>query len=191
LIYDEIGEMLRQKLQPEFNEYGLKLTKFLVENISLPEEVEKMLDKRTQMGVIGNLDNYTRFQTAEAIEAMAENPGAGGNAMGLIAGMGMGNMIGGAMQGNANQGNQNMHNGVNGPPPLNISTVQWYAAINNQQAGPFSEEELGQLAAQGQITGATLVWRQGLSDWVKADTLPELSGLFQTTPPPFPGNRNQ
>ena len=74
--YNEMGDFLRTKLQPEFDEYGVALTKFLIENISVPEAVEKALDKRTQMGVVGNLGAYTQFQTAQAIEAMAENPGS-------------------------------------------------------------------------------------------------------------------
>jgi membrane protease subunit (stomatin/prohibitin family) len=189
--YNEIGEHLRGRLQPEFSEYGLKLTKFLVENISLPDEVEKALDKRTQMGVIGNLDNYTKFQTAEAIEAMAENPGGSGNAMGLIAGMGMGNIMGGAMQAGASDvANRNASQPQQqGPPPLDNSSTQWYAAINNQQAGPFSETELRQLAGQGQITPESLVWKQGLPDWTAAKNLPELSGIFRAGPPPLPPQR--
>ncbi|HEY0094417.1 MAG TPA: SPFH domain-containing protein [Archangium sp.] len=66
--YDEIGDRLIARMQPEFAAYGLELTKLLVENISLPEEVEKMLDRRTSMGVLGDLNAYTQFQTAQAIE---------------------------------------------------------------------------------------------------------------------------
>lgn len=182
--YNEIGSLLLDKLQTEFEEYGLKLTKFLVENISLPDAVEEALDKRTQMGILGNLDQYTKFQTAEAIEAMAENQGGSGNAMGMIAGMGMGNLMGGAMQGASQQ--QNSQRQPAGPPPLNTPPVQWYAAINNQQAGPFSEDQLGELIMQGKVTKESLVWRQGMADWAKAGTIPELADKFLTLPPPLP-----
>jgi len=92
--YDELGAGLQTKLQPDFKAYGIELVKFVVENLSLPEEVEKMIDKRTQMGVVGNLQQYTQFQTAQAIEEAAKNPGgmAGiGPAMG--AGFAMANQM--------------------------------------------------------------------------------------------------
>ena len=72
--YDEMGDLLREKLQPDFNEYGITLSKFLIENISLPPAVEEALDKRTQMGVLGDMNKYTQFQAANALESAAENP---------------------------------------------------------------------------------------------------------------------
>lgn len=181
--YNEVGELLQGKLQPEFDDYGLTLTKFLVENVSVPEEVERALDKRTQMGVIGNLGAYTQFQTAEAIEKMAENPNAGGNAMGMIAGVGMGNLMGGAMQGAAQQPQQQAPQG--GPPPLPTQT-QWYAAINDQQAGPFSPQQVQAMVQQGQISRETLVWKQGMAGWEPAGQVGDLANLFGAVPPPLP-----
>src|ERR1700741_1826061 len=60
--YDELGQFAKTKLQDEFKPLGLELTKFTVENISLPEEVEKAMDQRTQMGVLGDMGKYTQFQ---------------------------------------------------------------------------------------------------------------------------------
>ncbi len=62
--YDELSAQARQKLGNEFKTHGLELAKFYVENISLPPEVEAMLDKRTSMGVVGDMGRFTRFQTA-------------------------------------------------------------------------------------------------------------------------------
>lgn len=181
--YNEMGDLLRGQLQPEFDEYGTALTKFLIENISLPDEVEKVLDKRTQMGLVGNLQQYTQFQTAEAIEAMAANPNGGSGAMGMIAGVGMGNVVGGAMQGAAQP--QQPAPAAGGPPPL-PDPVQWYAGINNQQAGPFTPEQLQEMIAQGQIDRETLVWKQGMAGWVKAGEVKDLEGYFGAVPPPLP-----
>ena len=77
--YNELGDSIREKIQPEFTEYGLSLTKLLVENISLPPVVEEALDKRTSMGVIGDMNRFTQFQTAEAIKDAANNPGGIGS----------------------------------------------------------------------------------------------------------------
>ncbi|MFQ5790583.1 MAG: SPFH domain-containing protein [Acidobacteriota bacterium] len=97
--YDELSERAHHKLGPEFESHGLELVKFYVENISLPPEVEKMLDKRTGMRVVGDLSRFTRFQAARAIESAAENPGGtAGAGVGLGAGVAMGNAMMGAMQ---------------------------------------------------------------------------------------------
>ena len=67
----------------------------VIENISLPEEVEKVLDKRTSMGIIGDsLNQYTRYQAAESIRDAAQNPGGmAGVGVGMGAGMGIGNVF--------------------------------------------------------------------------------------------------
>jgi membrane protease subunit (stomatin/prohibitin family) len=75
--YDEFSKLIQDRIKEEFNEYGISITKFLVENISLPPEVEQILDKRSSMGIVGNLGAYTQFQTANAIENAANNPNAG------------------------------------------------------------------------------------------------------------------
>ncbi len=181
--YNEMGDLMRGNLQPEFDEYGTALTKFLIENVSLPAEVEETLDKRTKMGLVGNLNQYTQFQTAEAIEAMAANPSGGSGAIGMIAGVGMGNVVGGVMQG-ATQSPQAAAPAA-GPPPL-PDAVQWYAGINNEQAGPFSPEQLQQMIAQGQIDRETLVWKQGMAGWEKAGQVADLEGFFGAVPPPLP-----
>jgi membrane protease subunit (stomatin/prohibitin family) len=96
--YDELSAQARQKLGHEFKTHGLELAKFYVENISLPPEVEAMLDKRTSMGVVGDMGRFTQFQTAKAIESAAENPGGtAGAGVGIGAGIAMGNQMMGSM----------------------------------------------------------------------------------------------
>ncbi len=93
--YDEIAAMSKNKLDEGFAELGLTLSSLVIENISLPEEVEKVLDKRTSMGIIGDsLNQYTRYQAAEAIRDAAQNTGgAAGAGVGMGAGMGIGNIF--------------------------------------------------------------------------------------------------
>ena len=96
--YDELSVLTRQKLNEDFQAFGLQLTKFLVENISLPQEVEAAMDKRTSMGVIGDVGRYTQFQAADAMRDAAQNQGGGaGTGVGLGAGFAMGNAMAGAM----------------------------------------------------------------------------------------------
>ena len=103
--YDEISDLVRQKLQDEFKTMGLELSKFFVENISLPEEVEAMLDKRTSVGMMAPvMGAYTQMQVADAIPLAAQNPGGvAGMGMGVGLGFGMGNMMGQQMAGAAGQ----------------------------------------------------------------------------------------
>jgi membrane protease subunit (stomatin/prohibitin family) len=180
--YTEMGDLLKGKMVDEFDAYGISLTKFLIENISLPAEVEAVLDKRTQMGLVGNMGTYTQFQTANAIADMAQNPGAGGNMMGVLAGVGMGNLVGGTVQSAAQSAQQPAAT----PPPLPTQT-QWYAGIGGQQAGPFAADSLAQMIQSGQITRETLLWKEGMAGWTPAGDIPEVSALFSTGPPPLPG----
>lgn len=96
--YDELSASARSKLDEEFASHGLELVKFFVENVSLPPDVEKMLDKRSSMGVVGDLNKFTQFQAAQSLEAAANNPGgAAGAGVGVGAGMAMGNAMAGAL----------------------------------------------------------------------------------------------
>ena len=96
--YDELSRLGRAKLNEEFKSFGLELTKFLVENISLPQEVEQAMDKRTSMGVIGDVGRYAQFQAADAMRDAAQNTSGGaGTGAGLGAGFAIGNAMAGAM----------------------------------------------------------------------------------------------
>jgi membrane protease subunit (stomatin/prohibitin family) len=102
--YDELGKFIRVKLNEEFKTFGLELTKFVIENISLPQEVEAAMDKRTSMGVIGDVGRYAQFQAADAMRDAAQNPGGGaGTGVGLGAGFALGNAMAGAMSNAMNQ----------------------------------------------------------------------------------------
>ncbi len=102
--YDEFSEQCQQKLVPVFAKYGLEITDLTIENLSLPKEVEEAMDKRTQMGVLGDLDQYTKFQAADAIKLAAQNEGGmAGMGAGMAVGMQMGNQMAGAMNNQAPQ----------------------------------------------------------------------------------------
>jgi len=108
--YDDLSDLVKQKLADEFKTMGLELSKFFVENISLPEEVEAMMDKRTGVGMMAPvMGAYTQMQVADSIPLAAQNPGGvAGLGMGMGVGFGMGNMMGqqmaGAQQGLGQQG---------------------------------------------------------------------------------------
>lgn len=177
--YDELSKFVSGKINPEFNEYGLTVTKFLVENVSLPPEVEAALDKRSSMGILGNLNQYAQFQAANAMEAAAKNPGGANPGIELGMGMAMAQQMGQMM----NQQNQQQNS--NQPPPI-PSNNQYFVAVNGQQQGPHSLQAIQQMVTQGTFTRETMVWKQGMSGWLKAGEVPDLQGLFGSMPPPIP-----
>ena len=181
--YDRLGKMAMEKIAPDLAGMGLGLTQFLVENISLPPEVEAALDKRSSMNVLGNLDQYTKFQSAEAIRDAAKNPGgAAGAGIGFGAGIALGNQMAGAMVGGANA---NPVTSTALPPPLPLA-VTYFAAIGGQQAGPFDLATLGAKIRGGEITKATLLWKAGMPNWMAAEAVIDVAPLFAAVPPPLP-----
>lgn len=178
--YDQLGKLLTERIGPDFNEYGLNLTKILVENISLPPEVEAAIDKRTSMGVVGDLGKYAQFQAAESIPAAAANPGGTmGAAMGIGMGAAMGHQMAGVFQ------SQQPAGAPAAPPPL-PGGKSFFVAVNGQQQGPFDMGALSQRQQQGQLTRETLVWAQGMANWTPAGQVPDLAALFANAPPPLP-----
>jgi len=185
--YNELGDFMQDRLAGEFREYGLELVKLLVENISLPQAVEDAMDKRSSMGVIGNLNQYTQFQAANAMEAAAENP-SGGAAGGMGMGMGfaMANQMGQAFGGNQQQNSPPSQSAPpSGPPPIPQAS-SYFIAVNGQQAGPFDLGALKQKAASGELKKDTLVWKEGMAAWTAAGDVGEISTVFSQTPPPLP-----
>ncbi len=92
--YDELGTYAMQVINAKLQTLGVQLTSFVIENISLPEEVEKAMDRRTSMGVVGDLNKYTQFQAAEAMREGASTPNsAAGAGIGMGTGIGMAQMM--------------------------------------------------------------------------------------------------
>lgn len=105
--YDELSQGSKTKLQSRFRKLGLEISSLYIENISLPEEVEKTLDKRTSMGVLGDMGKYAQYQSAEAIRDAAKNEGGLASAgVGIGTGAALGNMMGEAFK-SANKENSN------------------------------------------------------------------------------------
>ena len=180
-----MGNMLKERIGPDFEAMGLELCEVQVQDIGLPEEVEKAIDKRGAIAAVGNLQAYTQYETASAIHDAATTPNsAAGAGMGLGAGFAMGgNMFGqmGAAQAAANAGGS----AAAMPPPLPTAAA-FHVAINGQQAGPFDMGTLQGQAGSGALKRDSLVWKAGMAQWLKAGEVPELAALFANVPPPVP-----
>jgi membrane protease subunit (stomatin/prohibitin family) len=179
--YDDLSAVAVEKIGPEFTRYGLELSRFYVENISLPEEVEAAIDQRTKLGVLGDrLGQYTQMQTAEAIPLAASNPGG---IAGAGAGLGAGLAIGGAM-------GQAFNTSASTPPPPPLAggaaaAPRWSVAIDGKTYGPYTDDALRGMVQSGQITTSAQVWHPGAAGWAPISEVPEL-GLSAPPPPPPP-----
>lgn len=106
--FDNLSILVKSNINLFFEGLGLELHDFLINSISVPTDVQTMIDKRSGMAAMGNLDEFLKFQVGQSIEKAAENPSGGaGEGMGLGAGIGMGfmmpQMINQALNGNINQ----------------------------------------------------------------------------------------
>lgn len=174
----DLGRIITTAIAPKIAAYGLAIPEFYIENISLPEEVEKVLDKRTSIGVAGDLNKYMQFNAAEGMA----NPGSGiGAAMGAGLGAGMGmNMA-------AQAGPWGAAPAVAAapPPPPPATAKQWHLAENGATKGPYGDSDLAGLVTSGALTRATQVWTAGQDGWKPAAET-ELARLFALMPPPPP-----
>jgi membrane protease subunit (stomatin/prohibitin family) len=184
--YDQLGQFVHGRIAPEFANYGLELTKLLVENVSLPPEVEQAMDRRTSMGVIGDLSRYTQFQAAEAMRAAASNTADGGAGAGIGLGMGMA-MAKQLSEGMGGPGTGSGTPSTAAPPPIPGGRT-FYVARDGRPDGPFQIDELRQQQRDGRLTAASLVWTEGMAGWEEAQGVQDLASLFGAIPPPLPGN---
>ena len=179
-------------MNPKLEALGLTLSSFVIENISLPEEVEKVLDKRTSMGIVGDLDRFGQYAASEAMLNASNQAGGAGAAMGagIGAGMGMGMAMGGMQRGPWGAVPQQMAPQQAAPqqmtPPPLQSEIVWHIAVDGQAQGPYGRAHLGRLAQEGRFTRDTLVWTPGQDGWKPADEVTALAQLFTIAPPPPP-----
>lgn len=172
--YGPLSEQLRAALLARVDdEYGLDIPQLYIVNISVPEEVEKALDARSSIGVVGNLAQYQAYQVGRSTPIAAANPAGGvaGAGVGLGMGLAYANQVGGAA-----------------PLPSAPPTVpsQWHVAAGGNAAGPYSLLQLAEEAASGRITSSTLVWAPGMAQWAPASSVADIASLLGSSPPPLP-----
>jgi membrane protease subunit (stomatin/prohibitin family) len=183
----EMGKLIAAEVSKVLAGYGLTMPEFYIENISLPPAVEAALDKRTSMGLAGDLGKFSRYSAAEAMTHAAQQPD-GGSGMGAGLGMGMGMAMANQM---AQQGPWGAGQGGGSPaqaappPPPPVEHV-WHIAENGETDGPFSRADMGRMAKQGRLRRDSLVWTPGQDGWMRAEDVRELAQLFTVLPPPPP-----
>ena len=144
---EELGRTLKGRLEPVFDRYGLALDSFVVQNVSLPEELQKILDSRIGMNMIGDMGRYTQYQVANSIPLAAQNEGGiAGIGAGLGAGLGIGQAMTAAM-------GQAVQAGAAPQPPLAPATPA-AAAAGSADEVVATLEKLHGLVAKGILSQA-------------------------------------
>lgn len=179
--YDDLSAFITQKIKLEFAAYGLELEQLLIENISLPPKVEEALDKRSSIGIVGDMRKYSQFQAAEAMEAAANNPSGAANE-GI--GMGMGFAVAREMSQTLNQPEASTTQSVL-PPPL-PDAINYYFAQHGKQLGPFTKQDIQKKILRKEIIPNTLIWHTGLTEWIQAGEDEKFDEVFKHMPPPLP-----
>lgn len=184
----DFSRIVTAAISPTIAGYGLSIPELYVENISLPEAVEQALDKRTSMGIVGDLSRYAQFSAAEAMGAAAttENSGMGAG-IGAGLGMAMGSQMAAAGPWGAAPQAAGAQAGQGAAPPPVPAEAQWHVVEAGASKGPFGTQALRGMAASGALTRATLVWSAGMAGWEPAGEVAALVPLFAQVPPPLPG----
>lgn len=178
---NEISVLVKGIMQEDFKSYGIGLTNFLIENVSMPEEVKAEIFELSRLNAI-DLDKFAKIKAAKAMEKAAANEsGTAGAGMGMGMGFAMANQMGQAFT--QQQSGQTQQQG--GPPPV-PNQVVFHVVVNGQQAGPYDMATLQQMVASQQVTRESLVWKQGMDNWAAAGQVPEFNNLFGSVPPPLP-----
>jgi len=174
--YDKFSKFITKNIAPQFREYGLELTKVLIENISLPESLERALDERATREIAGDLDDNIKYQVGNALK---EGRGSISDIIGMQVGFSFAKDVVENIDSNSVKSKKDM------PPPLpDREVISYYVAINGESKGPFSSKEVDKMVADGDIKRDTLMWKKGLDSWVEAKELIEES--FREVPPPLP-----
>ena len=181
----DLGKLVANAIAPTIAAYGMSIPEFYIENISLPEAVEAMLDKRTSMGIVGDLGRFMQYSAAESL---ARGDGSAGAAMGAGMGAGVGMAMGTRMLAQAGPWGSVPQTQPAAPPPSPPPPVEkvWHIAEAGATRGPFGRGHLGRLASGGSFTRDTLVWSPGQDGWKPAGEIAELAQLFTVMPPPPP-----
>lgn len=188
----KLAEFVQDRVDDEF---GLSIPEMTM-NISLPDEITQAMTRGVAKGVeasgfVENVDlnKYQQAQVADSMLAAAQNEG--GSVMGDMMQMGMGAMMAGqmaqSMPGMAGQqpaAAASAPAAAPAPPPLPGQTM-YHVDHGGQPGGPYNMAQMQSGIQNGQVTGQTLVWAQGMAAWTPAQSVPDLQALF-SAPPPMP-----
>lgn len=181
----DMSEYCNEVINEHFERYGLQLQEFSIVSINIPQDdpsiikLKEAKDLAARLKITGR-DVYQMERSFDVLEGAANNQSTGGQMIGAGMGLGVGASIGGQMGAMAG----NMVNTNPNTPPMPPQQT-YFIYINGQQMGGQTIPMIQQYIMQGTVNRDTLVWTQGMPNWIPASQLPELANMFMT-PPPMP-----
>ncbi len=179
----DISQYSKNELAPFFADYGLDILLFNIISINVPEndvslnEIKKAKNLSARLQIVGR-ENYSLERSFDVMDKAAENENGAGAAF-INAGLGFGASI--------NLGKQMGEQFVptNTAPPIPQSTM-YYLAINGQQQGPYSLQQINSFIAQDPNMKNVLAWKNGMDTWLPLHTFIEFNSNNGVCPPPIP-----
>ena len=183
---DELSLFCQENITDEFKKFGLEIVNFYFMSINVPLDdpsvvkLKEAKDLAAKVKITGK-ELYQMDRSFDVLDNAAKNEGGvAGNLMGAGLGLGLGVGVGNQMSNVS--GNLNTQNT---PPPPPTATL-YYVLINNEQNGPLNFDQLKQLIVDVRVNKQTMAWKAGMENWVLITEFPEVSNLFNQTPPPPP-----
>lgn len=168
-MQDEVAAAVRSKLSDEFDSFGLALKTFFLQNISLPEEVQKAIDQRAAMGAIGDMQRFMQYQAAQAVRDAAQQEGGGGltgAGVGLGAGAGLGAVLGQTMAQSMQPAQAGQQPGAAAVPEvMTLSEAAAYMRVGEQDV--LDAINSGQLKAK-KIGTSYRISKQAIDEFLKS-----------------------
>ena len=192
---NEFSSELTIALKNDFSEYGLDLMKFSVKEITLPEDVRKVIDKRIEKEALNKRNKHTHKSFFDSLGGQPSNMTDAGshpsNAMGVGIGLTKTRKMAQEMvdfhaeQRTTVQSDNQIDDNLKKAPPR-PQQAMYHIAIGGVQQGPFRKSHLQQMVIKRQLTHNTLVWTMGMARWERAYLVPSIADLFKVNPPPPP-----
>jgi membrane protease subunit (stomatin/prohibitin family) len=184
IFLEELSLFCQNNISEEFKKFGLDIVNFYFMSINVPlndpsvVKLKEAKDLAAKVKITGK-ELYQMDRSFDVLDNAAKNEGGVlGNLMGAGLGLGLGVGVGNQMSNVS--GNLNTQN--TSPP----SPILYYVLINNQQNGPLIFDQLKQFILDVRVNKQTMIWKTGLENWVLTTEIPEVSNLFNQTPPPPP-----
>ena len=185
--YRELGDDLARLVNDRIDdEYGLEVPQLYIINVSLPESVEKALNARSSMGVIGDLGRYQQYQLGNALGQPGGPGGGPGGGLGEGLGLGLGFQMANQLARSSQAGGPPPAAAPPAPPPL-PGAAMWHVAANGQKRGPIPQPQLEHAVRSGQVGPDALVWTAGMPVWESVARTPAFASQLGSSPPPLPG----
>lgn len=191
-MLEDLSRLCEEQIRSEFLKYGLEILNFYIQSINVPDNdpslqrLKEIKEKAALLNVVGK-DIYQLDRSMDVLQTAAANEGSVGGMMGAGIGLGMGLGVGGGMGRQMASLSEGMNTQITNPPIVPPPVPAGFLVlIDGIQQGPLTLDQIRVATGEGKIRPESMVWRQGMTNWLRADLVAELRSLFISPPLPPP-----